>query len=544
MSLTNPVTKDNPYGMVRDLITPNNDSVFATTQDCTLSNIDDGPYGETILRQTATSPTATARANLKNIPLDLYQNGVFTWALRVNDFDLLTNHQTFYFRQSGGGSYRLASAFVSSQLAPGADGEWFTWQSTGARLGTSGSPPPFSDNTVDLDRLSLWAQPTAAGLIMDYGPLYGNTQHDRATIILSTDDSNDTDYSIFFEELRQRNLVGTSYQIGTIVGDPGRVTFPQLQEMQSSGVVEIGLHASSDMTTLTYNQQYTEIKANRDALIANNLNWQQFSYPLGRYNRSTLDALNALGIQSGRTVETIPFALYPGFNLYRCRSYGLTQTRVTDTTWSLDNDTGNGSFNDIYAEAKAQRLVMGFYVHRLQETVPAGSGQTHIGAFREVLNLIETDVRAGNVRVVTAGNLYREAKGLPTQPIIIPTQITGGVSMARTQQFGPYNQADGRVAVNLGFTENFEWHEITIACFEPGDVPGDAPATGVTGTLAGEVLKRGADQVETFSTTLNLATGERAWDPELSRAQIFYFTPTGFNATYTYYVTVNSWGDA
>lgn len=112
-----------------------------------------------------------------------------------------------------------------------------------------------------------------------------------------------------------------------------------------------------------------------------------------------------------------------------------------------------------------------------------------------------------------------------------------------TETYGPFTQADGRVTVDLALNQNFEWHEITIACFEPGGDPfnGAAPATGVTGTLAGEVRKTGADQPEDFATTVNLATGERAWDPELSRAQQFFFTPTGFNATYTYWITVNSW---
>lgn len=109
---------------------------------------------------------------------------------------------------------------------------------------------------------------------------------------------------------------------------------------------------------------------------------------------------------------------------------------------------------------------------------------------------------------------------------------------------GPFTQADGRVEVALGQFANFPWHEITISIFEPGGTPfnGGAPATSVTGTLAGEVLKTGADQTEAFSTTLNLAGGDRAWDPELSRALSFFFTPTGLNATYTYWVTVNSWG--
>ena len=105
---------------------------------------------------------------------------------------------------------------------------------------------------------------------------------------------------------------------------------------------------------------------------------------------------------------------------------------------------------------------------------------------------------------------------------------------------GPFTQADGQVQIELGFEINFQWHEITVSVFDAG---GD-PATGVTGTLSAQVTKRGADQPEVFTQTLDLSAGDRSWTPELSVAETFSFTPTGFNATFTYVISVNSWGFA
>ncbi len=105
---------------------------------------------------------------------------------------------------------------------------------------------------------------------------------------------------------------------------------------------------------------------------------------------------------------------------------------------------------------------------------------------------------------------------------------------------GPFTQADGQVQVDLDFQINFQWHEITVSVF---DAAGD-PATGVTGSLAGEVIKSGADQSEVFTESLDLAAGDRSWLPELSVAKTFFFTPTGLNATYIYFVSINSWGFA
>lgn len=106
---------------------------------------------------------------------------------------------------------------------------------------------------------------------------------------------------------------------------------------------------------------------------------------------------------------------------------------------------------------------------------------------------------------------------------------------------GPFTQADGRISVPLGFEANFEWHEITVSVFDDLGNPGQSGM--VTGSLAGEVLKHGADMPEDFTQILDLATDQRSWDPELSRADTFFFTPTGFNANYEYFITVNSWGD-
>ncbi len=105
---------------------------------------------------------------------------------------------------------------------------------------------------------------------------------------------------------------------------------------------------------------------------------------------------------------------------------------------------------------------------------------------------------------------------------------------------GPFTQADGQVQIELEFQINFQWHEVTVSVF---DAAGD-PAVGVTGTLSAEVIKRGADQPESFTDFLDLAAGERSWTPELSVAETFSFTPTGLNATFSYFITVNSWGFA
>ncbi len=109
--------------------------------------------------------------------------------------------------------------------------------------------------------------------------------------------------------------------------------------------------------------------------------------------------------------------------------------------------------------------------------------------------------------------------------------------MAEILTFGPFTEAQGEVSAFLGENIYRRWHEITVSIF---DAVGD-PAASATGTLTGKVRKTGADQTEDFTATLDLAGGERAWQPELSSANTFFFEVTGLNAGYTYLITTNSW---
>ena len=99
-------------------------------------------------------------------------------------------------------------------------------------------------------------------------------------------------------------------------------------------------------------------------------------------------------------------------------------------------------------------------------------------------------------------------------------------------------EAQGAVKIELGADTALRWHEITVSIF---NASGNPAADPITGTLSGSVQKRGADRMETFSQTLNLASGQRSWNPELSTAESYEFSVTGLNTDYTYTITILSW---
>lgn len=106
------------------------------------------------------------------------------------------------------------------------------------------------------------------------------------------------------------------------------------------------------------------------------------------------------------------------------------------------------------------------------------------------------------------------------------------------QEYGPFTESGNPSVVTLEDNRIYQWHEISVSVFDATDSPA---TSGVTGTLSASIRKPGADRDESFTQTLNLATDQRSWSPEMAMAESFSFTATGLNAGYSYRVRVKSW---
>lgn len=104
---------------------------------------------------------------------------------------------------------------------------------------------------------------------------------------------------------------------------------------------------------------------------------------------------------------------------------------------------------------------------------------------------------------------------------------------------GKKSESDGEFEIDRGSSTSLRWTEVTVAVFDENDSPADPNM--VTGVLSGQVIKAGSGKREDFATTMNLATDDWSWKPELSTVNLFYFSITGLNSNYTYEVSVNSW---
>jgi peptidoglycan/xylan/chitin deacetylase (PgdA/CDA1 family) len=130
----------------------------------------------------------------------------------------------------------------------------------------------------------------------------GQTLPSRPVVLTFDDDTLDN-YTVVYPILRRHGFVATFFIITNYVGRSRCVTWDQLREMQSHGMV-IGSHTVShvDLTKLTHDALQRELTQSR-TIIGRELGREPIvlAYPLGFQNGLVVQAARAAGYQIGVT---------------------------------------------------------------------------------------------------------------------------------------------------------------------------------------------------------------------------------------------------
>lgn len=118
-------------------------------------------------------------------------------------------------------------------------------------------------------------------------------------IMLTFDDSYDTHYSIVFPLLREYGMIGTFYVITSALDHQraGHMTWPQAIEMAQAGM-EIAAHTKNhvELRNRTHDQLVYEVLGSIESVTAHiGRRPFGFSYPVGRYDRNTLQFMRTIG---------------------------------------------------------------------------------------------------------------------------------------------------------------------------------------------------------------------------------------------------------
>ena len=120
-------------------------------------------------------------------------------------------------------------------------------------------------------------------------------------IAMTFDDGNDNVYTNAYPIMKKYGLVGTAFPYTSTIGSSNRVTYPQLQTMQSNGW-EIGSHTHNNVKVdeVTIEEARFELSESKRLLEANSINCASFAPPSRGWNESLVNVADEEGYETVR----------------------------------------------------------------------------------------------------------------------------------------------------------------------------------------------------------------------------------------------------
>ena len=154
----------------------------------------------------------------------------------------------------------------------------------------------------------------------------------RKSVVLTIDDGYRSTYEVAFPVLRKHGFPATVFLYSDFVGAPDALTWPQMKEMEASGLVNIQPHSKTHAnltmrlageTDAKYRDRLrtevdTPIRLIQDRLAVPSLS---YAFPYGDVNETVVDLLKRQGVRVGVTVT-------PGGNAFFAYPYMLRRSMV------------------------------------------------------------------------------------------------------------------------------------------------------------------------------------------------------------------------
>lgn len=110
----------------------------------------------------------------------------------------------------------------------------------------------------------------------------------RPIICITIDDGTHTDYSKFYQKMKERGMTGTSYIIGSRIGNKGYLTEEQLKEMRLNGW-GTECHTYSHLRLAELTEQEV-----RDEITLNNQAFENMGMPIPKHHALPYGSVNAM----------------------------------------------------------------------------------------------------------------------------------------------------------------------------------------------------------------------------------------------------------
>lgn len=230
-------------------------------------------------------------------------------------------------------------------------------------------------------------------------------QYNRPKVLVTFDDSWDSQYLKAFAYMSTLGLKGTIYAIGSKLGTANYCTIAQLQEMYAAGW-DIGNHGSVNLTTLgTQAEQETEISSEEAYIAEFTRSKKHYAYPNGGYDDNARNALLALGYKTARTIVDRQQANYLD-EKYLINRYGVY------------NGTSVASAKGYIDRAIEQGSSVWLNYHQIVDADADVDTKVLTADFNEIMDYIKAKVSARSIDCVTVSEWYN---GLTArQPVTTP----------------------------------------------------------------------------------------------------------------------------
>lgn len=230
-------------------------------------------------------------------------------------------------------------------------------------------------------------------------------QYNRPKVVVTFDDSWDSQYSKAFAYMSPIGLKGTIYAIGSKLGTTNYCTIAQLREMYSAGW-DICNHGSVNLTTLgTQAEQETEISREEAYISEFTRSNKHYAYPSGGYNNNARNALLALGYKTARTIIDRQQANY-------------LDEKYLITRYGVYNGTSVNSAKGYIDRAIEQGSSVWLNYHLIVDSDADVSTKVLTADFNEIMDYIKAKVSARSIDCVTVSEWYN---GLAArQPVTTP----------------------------------------------------------------------------------------------------------------------------
>jgi peptidoglycan/xylan/chitin deacetylase (PgdA/CDA1 family) len=228
-------------------------------------------------------------------------------------------------------------------------------------------------------------------------------------VMLRFDDGNATQYIEAFSYMKQSNIRGTLYQIGSWIDVKPYITSSQLIEMQAAGwTIGNHTHAHSDLPTLSEADQEIAIASGKADLDALGLTGGRYvGYPQGHWNANTRTAMTHLGILTGASVQGSTAQTGTPYPPIVLPSSDLFNIGCTDINSSVPLSTAKAYIDEA--------IKAGTVISPLFHSIGIGGTSWTVADFRSFIDYIAS--KRTQIIPITIDDLYKLTLGQVNVPL-------------------------------------------------------------------------------------------------------------------------------